>query len=65
MLTCVIEAEEERDVATSDVSGAFLQVEMDEFVALVFTRSMVNLLIRIDVTYRKFTYVIKMGEKVS
>jgi hypothetical protein len=30
MLSCVIDAEEERDVAIIDIPGAFMQVDMDE-----------------------------------
>ena len=64
MLTCVIEAEEEKDVTTSDVSRAFLQANMDEFVRVLFTGSMVDLLMWTDVAYMKFVYVIKREEKV-
>ena len=64
MLTCVIEAEEERGVTTSDVSGDFPQADMDAFVTGVFTGSMVDLLIGADVAYMKFVYVTKRGEKV-
>jgi hypothetical protein len=32
MLSCVIDAEEDRDVAIIDIPGAFMQVDMDEIV---------------------------------
>jgi hypothetical protein len=34
MLTCTIDAKELRDVATVDVSGAFMQAKMDELLRL-------------------------------
>jgi len=59
LLTCVIESKEERDVATADVSGAFLQADMDKFVTVIFTGSMVDLLIRTNVIYEEYVYVTK------
>jgi hypothetical protein len=32
MISCIIDAKENRDVATLDIPGAFMQVDMDEIV---------------------------------
>ncbi|MGL4350555.1 MAG: reverse transcriptase domain-containing protein, partial [Plesiomonas shigelloides] len=48
LLTCVIDAEEERDVATADIPGAFMQADMDEVVYMRLEGTMVDLLLKID-----------------
>ena len=47
-LTAVIDALEERDVATADIPGAFMQADMDELVHVRFTGAMVQQLLEID-----------------
>lgn len=47
-LTIVIDALENRDVANVDVPGAFMQADMDEFVHVRFTGTMVDLLLKMD-----------------
>jgi hypothetical protein len=48
MLSCVIDAKEGRDVATANVPGAFMQVEMDEVVHVRLEGVMVDLLTELD-----------------
>jgi len=47
-LTCVIDAEEGRDVATVDVPGAFMHADMNETVWVQLVGTMAELLIKID-----------------
>ena len=47
-LTAVIDAMEERDVATVDIPGAFMQADMDELLHVRLTGLMVDLLLEID-----------------
>jgi hypothetical protein len=55
MLTSVIDAFEERDIATVDIPGAFLQVDMDEIVYIRMTDTMVDILSSIDTKYNDYT----------
>jgi Reverse transcriptase (RNA-dependent DNA polymerase) len=55
MLSCVIDAEEERDVTTVDIPGAFMQADMEDTVHMKMEGKMAELLVRIDPKlYRKF-----------
>ena len=64
MITAAIDATEKRDVATADISGAFLQAEIDELVLVVFEGVMVDLLLKTDPIYQKFVHVNRNGKKV-
>jgi Reverse transcriptase (RNA-dependent DNA polymerase)/Zinc knuckle len=48
MLSCVIDAQEHRDVATADIPGAFMQADMDEIIFMKLHGKMVDLLRMID-----------------
>ena len=48
MITAAIDAMEHRDVATADISGAFLQADIDEHVLVIFEGVMVDLLLKTD-----------------
>ena len=48
MLTCAIDAKEERDVATVDIPGAFMQADMDELVHVRLEGTMAELLMKLD-----------------
>jgi hypothetical protein len=48
ILTSLIDAHENRDVATIDIPGAFLQADMEDLVHLRLTGQMVNRLLEID-----------------
>ena len=55
MLSCVIDAEERRDVAILDIPGAFMQADMDEIVHMRLDGKMAELLVRIDPnTYEEY-----------
>jgi hypothetical protein len=55
MLSCVIDAEEERDVATVDIPGAFMQVDTDEIVRMRLHGKMAELLVHINPNmYQKY-----------
>jgi hypothetical protein len=64
MLTAVIDALEDREVAIVDVPGAFMQADMDELVHVRFTGKMVDLLLEIDPEMYGPCVVIDKGEKV-
>ena len=48
MISCIIDANEERDVATVDIPGAFLQSDTDEETYVKIQGEMCNILVRID-----------------
>jgi hypothetical protein len=63
MLSCVLDALEERDVATVDIPGAFMQADMDDLVHMKLEGKMAELLVRIDPKlYRQHT-VYKSNEE--
>jgi hypothetical protein len=48
MLSATIDAMEERDVATVDISGAFMQADIDEVVHVRFEGEIAKMIVRID-----------------
>ena len=48
LLSCTIDAKENRDVATVDIPGAFMQADMDEVVHLKMQGQMAELLVKLD-----------------
>ena len=54
MLTATIEAQEERDVATADIPGAFMQADMDDVVHMKIEGTMAELLCKIDESYKEY-----------
>ena len=64
MITSVINAKEERDVAITDIPGAFLSSYTDEDVIVVFCGQMVELIVDISrKTYERFVHLDKKGRK--
>jgi hypothetical protein len=60
MLSCVINAMEQRDIATVDIPGAFMQADMDELVHVKLEGKMAKLLVLIDPKlYRKHVRIEK------
>ena len=53
LMVSVINAMEERVVAVCNVSGAFLQAYMDDFVLVVFENKMVELIVETEPNYSK------------
>ena len=63
-LTCKIDALEKRDVATTDIPGAFMQADMDEIVNMKIEGKMAQLMKKIDPKkYEKYT-VMEKGKQV-
>ena len=55
MLSAVIDAMEERDVATVDIPGAFMQADIDEVVHVKFEGEIAEMLVKLDPKlYRKY-----------
>lgn len=48
MLSCVMDANERRAVATVDIPGAFMQAEMDELVYMRLDGKMAELLVHVN-----------------
>ena len=64
IITCAIEGAERRVVAVTDISGAFLQAEMDDIVHVVYENEMIDLLIKTDPTYKEYVYITKTGKRL-
>ena len=63
MLTILIDAYKQRDVATADVAGAYLKATMNDYVLIKFVGESVDILLKMEPSYAKFvTY--KKGVKV-
>ena len=54
MLSLMIDALEQRDVATADVAGAYLHAEMDEFVLIKLTGDAVNIMCKANKKYEAY-----------
>ena len=63
ILSIVIDAHEQRDVATADVAGAYLKAFMDDFVLMKFTGESVVILCKMNPEHIKFV-TIENGVKV-
>jgi hypothetical protein len=48
ILSCTIDAKEERDVATADIPGAFMQTDMEGVMHMMLEGKMAELLVKID-----------------
>ena len=58
LLSCVIDAAEERDVAVVDIPGAFMQADMDETIHIGLEGIMAEILVKLDPKlYRKYVQV--------
>eukprot|EP00957_Ditylum_brightwellii_P054951 4164505-Ditylum_brightwellii.AAC.1 len=65
IITSVIDAKEGRDVATTDIPGAYLNAEMDEFVVMVLEGKLAELLVKTAPNlYRKYLGVGKDNKPV-
>ena len=63
MISLMIDAKERRDVATADVKGAYLHMDMKDFVLLQLVGKAVNIMCQVNPKYEKFV-VIENGKKV-
>lgn len=50
-LTCMIDAMEERNVATVDIPGAFMQADIDEEIHILFEAELVDLLVQVEPSF--------------
>jgi hypothetical protein len=64
MLSLMIDAKEKRDVATTDVAGAYLKAAMDDFVIMKFTGKDVEILCGMNNDYERFVTTDRNGQKV-
>ena len=62
-LTCMIDAMEDRYVVTCDIPGAFMHADIDELIHIKLEGELVDLLIRLDATYKEFMTV-ENGKRV-
>jgi Reverse transcriptase (RNA-dependent DNA polymerase) len=62
-LTCMIDAMEDRYVVTCDIPGAFMHADIDELIHIKLEGELVDLLIRLDATYKEFVTV-EYGKRV-
>ena len=53
MLTILIDAHEGRDVATADITGAYLNADMDDFVVMKFEGREVDILCQLNPTHKQ------------
>jgi hypothetical protein len=60
----MVDALEHRDVATSDVPGAFLHSDLDEDVTVIVDGALVDLLLKSNNKYAKYVHICKNGKKV-
>jgi hypothetical protein len=63
MLSLMIDALEQRDVATADVTGAYLHADMNDFVVIKLTGDAVGLMCKANPKYQVFTTV-EQGQNV-
>jgi hypothetical protein len=56
-LTCMIDTMEDQDVVTCDKPGAFMHADIDELIHIKLEGELVDLLIRLDPTYKEFISV--------
>jgi Reverse transcriptase (RNA-dependent DNA polymerase) len=64
LISCTMDAHEERDVAIVDIPGAFMQVDMEGIVHLRIDGPMADLLIRLDPEYYNQFVEMKGDKKV-
>ena len=64
LITSAIEAHEKRVVATCDISGAFLQAEMEDYVIVVFRNEAAEMLIKSNAKYKRFLHTTRSGKKL-
>ena len=64
MISCTIDAKENRDVAIVDIPGAFMQADMEDEVYMKLEGKMAELMVRIDPKlYRKYVHTDEKGQK--
>ena len=65
MLSCVLDAVEERFVATCDIVGAYFHVDMQDKVYMVIRNGIVNILVKANPSkYAKYVHKTKKGGNI-
>ena len=64
MLSCTIDAKENRDVGIIDIPNAFMQVDMDDTVHMKLEGNMAELLVKIDPKLYRPYVLIENGKTV-
>ena len=59
MLSIIVDAHEGRDVATADMTGAYLKADMDDFVVMKFMDDSVDILCEMNPLHKRFIAVEK------
>lgn len=65
MISIAIDAKEDREVATADVEGAYLNADMDDEVIMVFEGNMVDYMVQANPErYAAFVHITSSGKKL-
>ncbi len=64
MLSLMIDAKEGCNVAMADVAGAYLKVDMDDFVIMKFTGKAVRIMCKMNSDYEQFVTTNRNGQEV-
>ena len=64
LLTAAIDTSDGQLVATCDITGIFLEADMDEFVLISLHREEIDALVKANENYEKFVHINKNGKKV-
>ena len=64
MLSCIMDAPEGPEVATSNISGGFLHADMEDIVNMRIDEAMEELLMRVDPSQYEKHVVTDKGKKV-
>ena len=64
LITLMIDANENRDVATADVPGAFLHSDIDEETFVVVDGALVDILVKSNNKYAKYIHITSTGKKL-
>ena len=62
--TVVMNAHKSNIIGVRDISGAFLQANMDEFVVVKFEDKMVEIKIKIEPTYEQYVHITVKGKRI-
>jgi hypothetical protein len=63
LLSCMMDALEERDITTCGIPGAFMQADIDEEIPVKFDDELIDLLLKVDPTLKQYVAV-EHGKKV-
>ena len=64
LLTAAIDSHEKQFVATCDITGAFLKVEMDEFVLIVLHGKEIEALVQANPKYKQYIHKRHDGKEI-